>query len=77
LGSLLIDLVDSRTQKVLRRNFATRPILQNAQADVRQAPDYAPRLWDNSLFGRAGPYCTKGQWLGSSGSRYDRHGFYS
>ncbi len=36
-GTLLIDLVDSRTQKVLRRNYVTREILQNVPIDVRKA----------------------------------------
>jgi hypothetical protein len=35
-GTLLIDVVDSRTQKVLLRNYATRQILQNPTADVQQ-----------------------------------------
>jgi uncharacterized lipoprotein YajG len=36
-GTLLIDIVDSRTQKVLARNYATRPLLQNPPLDVRKA----------------------------------------
>ena len=36
-GTLLIDLVDSRTQKVLLRNYVTRPVLQNPPLDVRKA----------------------------------------
>ena len=36
-GTLLIDIVDARTQKVLARNYATRPILQNPTAEERQA----------------------------------------
>jgi hypothetical protein len=36
-GTLLIDLVDSRTHKVLRRNFVTRQVLQNPAFDVRKA----------------------------------------
>jgi hypothetical protein len=36
-GTLLIDIVDSRTHKVLARNYVTRPVLQNPPADVRKA----------------------------------------
>jgi hypothetical protein len=36
-GTLLIDIVDSRTHKLLRRNYVTRPLLQNPTAEVRQA----------------------------------------
>jgi len=36
-GTLLIDIVDARTQKVLARNVVTRPILRNPTAEVRQA----------------------------------------
>ena len=36
-GTLLIDLVDSRTQKVLDRNYVTRELLQNAPEDARKA----------------------------------------
>ena len=36
-GTLLIDIIDSRTHKVLLRNYVTRPVLRNAPADVRQA----------------------------------------
>jgi hypothetical protein len=36
-GTLLIDLIDSRTQKVLKRNYVTRPLLQNPPADVQKA----------------------------------------
>jgi hypothetical protein len=36
-GTLLIDLVDARTQKVLCRNYVTRPILRNPSAELRQA----------------------------------------
>jgi len=36
-GTLLIDIVDTRSQKVLERNYVTRPILRNATAEVRQA----------------------------------------
>jgi len=36
-GTLLIDIVDARTQKVLARNYATRPVLQDPTAEARQA----------------------------------------
>ena len=36
-GTLLIDLIDARTQKVLLRNYVTRPVLQNPPLDVRKA----------------------------------------
>ena len=36
-GTLLIDIVDARTQKVLLRNYVTRPILQNPTVEARQA----------------------------------------
>ncbi len=36
-GTLLIDLVDTRTKKVLKRNYVTRQILQNPTAEVRKA----------------------------------------
>jgi hypothetical protein len=36
-GTLLIDIVDARTQKVLARNYATRPVLQNPTVAARQA----------------------------------------
>ena len=36
-GTLLIDLVDSRTQKVLERNYVTRQLLQNPPPDVQKA----------------------------------------
>jgi len=36
-GTLLIDIIDARTQKVLRRNYVTRPILQNPTAEVQKA----------------------------------------
>jgi hypothetical protein len=35
-GTLLIDLIDSRTQKVLARNYVTRQLLQNPSADVQK-----------------------------------------
>ena len=36
-GTLLIDLIDSRTQKVLERNYVTRQILRNPTAEVQKA----------------------------------------
>ncbi len=36
-GTLLIDIVDSRTQKVLARNYVTRPILRDPPLEVRKA----------------------------------------
>ena len=36
-GTLLIDLIDSRTHKVLCRNHVSRPILQKPTADVQKA----------------------------------------
>ena len=36
-GTLLIDIVDSRTQKVLARNHITRPVLRDPPLDVRKA----------------------------------------
>jgi hypothetical protein len=36
-GTLLIDIVDARTQKVLLRNYVTRQILQNPTAEVQKA----------------------------------------
>ena len=36
-GTLLIDIVDSRTFKVLRRNYVVRPLLRNVTAEVRAA----------------------------------------
>jgi len=36
-GTLLIDIIDSRTHKVLLRNYVTRPILQNPTVDARKA----------------------------------------
>jgi hypothetical protein len=35
-GTLLIDIVDSRTHKVLARNYVTRSVLQNPTAEVRR-----------------------------------------
>ena len=34
---MFIDIIDSRTQKVLWRNHVTRPILRNPSAKLRQA----------------------------------------
>ncbi len=36
-GTLLIDIINPRTNKVLARNYATRPVLQNPSADTRKA----------------------------------------
>lgn len=36
-GTLLIDVVDARTFKVLNRNYAVRPILRQPAAEVRAA----------------------------------------
>ena len=36
-GTLLIDIVNPRTNKVLARNYVTRPILRDATAEARQA----------------------------------------
>ena len=36
-GTLLIDIVDARTQKVLARNYVTKPVLQNPTVEARQA----------------------------------------
>jgi hypothetical protein len=36
-GTLLIDIIDSRTHKVLLRNYVTRPILQKPPVDARKA----------------------------------------
>ena len=36
-GTLLIDLVDSKTQKVLARDYVTRQILQNPTAEAQKA----------------------------------------
>jgi hypothetical protein len=36
-GTLLIDVIDARTQKVLARNYVTRPVLRNPPDDVRKA----------------------------------------
>jgi hypothetical protein len=36
-GTLLVDIVDLRTHKVLARHYVTRPVLQNPTADVRKA----------------------------------------
>jgi len=36
-GTLLIDIVDSRSNKLLARNYVTRPVLQNPSADARKA----------------------------------------
>jgi uncharacterized lipoprotein YajG len=36
-GTLLIDIVDSGSNKLLARNYVTRPVLQNPSADDRKA----------------------------------------
>jgi hypothetical protein len=36
-GTLLIDIVNPRTNKVLARNYVTRPVLQNPTAETRKA----------------------------------------
>ena len=34
-GTLVVDIVDSKTAKLLKRSYATRPVLRNAPDDVR------------------------------------------
>jgi hypothetical protein len=34
-GTLLIDILDAKTNKLLKRSYVTRPVLQNPSADVR------------------------------------------
>jgi hypothetical protein len=36
-GTILIDVIDSRTNKLLKRNHATRPLLANPTAEARAA----------------------------------------
>jgi hypothetical protein len=36
-GTLVIDIIDSRTFKLLKRGYASRPVLQNVPDDVRAA----------------------------------------
>ena len=36
-GTLVIDIIDSRTNKLLKRGYATRPILRDIPADARLA----------------------------------------
>jgi len=36
-GTIVIDIIDSRTNKLLRRNYATKPLLANPTAEVRAA----------------------------------------
>lgn len=36
-GTLLVDIIDSRTFKLLRRDHVTRPVLRNASEEVREA----------------------------------------
>lgn len=36
-GTLLVDILDTRSFKLLERNYATRPVLRNPTAEVRAA----------------------------------------
>ena len=36
-GTLLVDIIDSRTYKVLHRNFVVRPVLRNPSTEARAA----------------------------------------
>lgn len=36
-GTLLVDIIDSKSYKVIHRNYATRPVLRNPAADARAA----------------------------------------
>ena len=36
-GTLLVDIIDSKTYKVLFRNYVTRPVLRNPSAEARAA----------------------------------------
>jgi len=36
-GTLLVDIIDTKTFKLLRRNYATRPVLRNVSEDAREA----------------------------------------
>jgi hypothetical protein len=36
-GTILIDIIDTRTGKLLRRNYASRPLLANPTAEMRAA----------------------------------------
>ena len=36
-GTLVIDLIDTKTSKLLKRGYATRPLLRNPPADTRAA----------------------------------------
>ena len=36
-GTLVIDLVDAKSFKLLKRGYATRPVLRNLEADARAA----------------------------------------
>lgn len=36
-GTLVIDLIDAKSYKLLKRNFVIRPILKNIETDVRAA----------------------------------------
>jgi hypothetical protein len=48
-GTLLIDIIDAKTYKLLKRSYVTRPLLRNPTAEVQafrfqEAVDEA--LWD-------------------------------
>ena len=34
-GTLLVDIVDAKTYKLLKRSYVTRPVLRNPSAEVR------------------------------------------
>ena len=36
-GTLVIDLIDTRTSKLLKRGYASRPLLRNPSSDTRAA----------------------------------------
>lgn len=36
-GTLLVDIIDAKTYKLLKRNYVTRPLLRNPSAEVRAA----------------------------------------
>ena len=36
-GTLVIDIIDSKSFKLLKRNYATRPTLKNLPADAKAA----------------------------------------
>jgi len=35
-GTLVVDIIDAKSFKLLRRNYVTRPVLQNPAAEVRE-----------------------------------------